>query len=124
MQHAPEQPLLRIEDLRTYFRTQDGVVKAVDGVSYDIGDGKTVGVVGESGCGKSITALSVMRLIETPGEIALGLQGLCEAMELARADQLGRGIKARERADQHAPQRQTLPDRRLECPGKHARLRR
>ena len=56
-------PLLQIEDLKTYFHTQDGTVKAVDGVSYDIGDGKTVGVVGESGCGKSITALSVMRLI-------------------------------------------------------------
>jgi peptide/nickel transport system ATP-binding protein/oligopeptide transport system ATP-binding protein len=65
-------PLLQIEDLKTYFRTQDGVVKAVDGVSYEIGDGKTVGVVGESGCGKSITALSVMRLIETPGEILNG----------------------------------------------------
>ena len=61
-----ERPLLQIEDLKTYFRTQDGVVKAVDGVSYEIGDGKTVGVVGESGCGKSITALSVMRLIESP----------------------------------------------------------
>ena len=65
-------PLLQIEGLRTYFHTQDGIVKAVDGVSYDIGDGKTVGVVGESGCGKSITALSVMRLIETPGEIVGG----------------------------------------------------
>ncbi len=65
-------PLLQIEDLKTYFHTQDGTVKAVDGVSYEIGDGKTVGVVGESGCGKSITALSVMRLIETPGEILNG----------------------------------------------------
>ena len=65
-------PLLQIEGLKTYFHTQDGTVKAVDGVSYEIGDGKTVGVVGESGCGKSITALSVMRLIDTPGEIAAG----------------------------------------------------
>jgi oligopeptide/dipeptide ABC transporter ATP-binding protein len=66
-------PLLEIADLKTYFRTQDGIVKAVDGVSYEIGDGKTVGVVGESGCGKSITALSVMRLIESPpGEIVAG----------------------------------------------------
>ena len=69
-----ERPLLQIEDLKTYFRTHDGVVKAVDGVSYEIGDGKTVGVVGESGCGKSITALSVMRLIESPpGDIVGGI---------------------------------------------------
>jgi oligopeptide/dipeptide ABC transporter ATP-binding protein len=69
--HA-NQPLLQIEDLRTYFQTQDGTVKAVDGVSYAIADGQTVGVVGESGCGKSITALSVMRLIEEPGQIVGG----------------------------------------------------
>jgi peptide/nickel transport system ATP-binding protein/oligopeptide transport system ATP-binding protein len=67
-----DQPLLQIKDLRTYFYTQDGTVKAVDGVSYEIGDGRTVGVVGESGCGKSITALSVMRLIEQPGRIVEG----------------------------------------------------
>ena len=64
--------LLEIRNLRTYFRTQDGTVKAVDGVSYAIPDGRTVGVVGESGCGKSITALSVMRLIERPGRIVSG----------------------------------------------------
>jgi peptide/nickel transport system ATP-binding protein/oligopeptide transport system ATP-binding protein len=69
---AADQPLLQIQDLRTYFETQDGTVKAVDGVSYAIRDGQTVGVVGESGCGKSITALSVMRLIEEPGQIVGG----------------------------------------------------
>ncbi len=59
--------LLTIEGLRTHFFTQDGVVKAVDGVSFGIRNGETMGVVGDSGCGKSITALSVMRLIERPG---------------------------------------------------------
>ena len=65
-------PLLQVEDLRTHFHTDDGVVKAVDGVSYSIGKGKTLGVVGESGCGKSVTALSIMRLIAPPGRIASG----------------------------------------------------
>jgi peptide/nickel transport system ATP-binding protein/oligopeptide transport system ATP-binding protein len=93
MQRAPDQPLLQIEDLRTYFSTQDGLVKAVDGVSYDIGDGKTVGVVGESGCGKSITALSVMRLIETPGEIVSGSIRLHDRDLLKVDDQEMRDIR-------------------------------
>jgi oligopeptide/dipeptide ABC transporter ATP-binding protein len=64
--------LLRISGLRTHFFTQDGTVKAVDGVSFEIKYGQTLGVVGESGCGKSITALSTMRLIERPGRIVEG----------------------------------------------------
>jgi peptide/nickel transport system ATP-binding protein len=65
--------LLRIEDLVTEFRTEHGVLRAVDGVSFEIPRGKTLGVVGESGCGKSVTALSVMRLIpDPPGRIAAG----------------------------------------------------
>ena len=65
-------PLLEIKGLKTHFFTQDGTVKAVDGVSFEIGHGQTLGVVGESGCGKSITSLSVMRLIERPGKIVEG----------------------------------------------------
>ena len=59
-------PLLEIEDLRTYFFTRDGIVRAVDGVSLGVKRGETLGVVGESGCGKSVTALSVLRLIASP----------------------------------------------------------
>ena len=59
--------LLEIAGLRTHFFTQDGTIKAVDGVTFEIKYGQTLGVVGESGCGKSITALSTMRLIERPG---------------------------------------------------------
>jgi oligopeptide/dipeptide ABC transporter ATP-binding protein len=67
------QPLLDIRDLKTYFYTNDGVVRAVDGVSLSIGPRKTLGVVGESGCGKSITAFSTMRLIPSPpGKIENG----------------------------------------------------
>jgi oligopeptide/dipeptide ABC transporter ATP-binding protein len=58
--------LLEINDLRTYFFTHAGVVRAVDGVSYSLRSGETLGVVGESGCGKSVTALSILRLVATP----------------------------------------------------------
>jgi oligopeptide transport system ATP-binding protein len=65
--------LLEVEDLTTRFYTDDGVVKAVNGVSYDVEEGETIGVVGESGCGKSVHALSIMRLIPTPpGRIEAG----------------------------------------------------
>ena len=65
--------ILEIEDLHTYFYTDQGVVKAVNGVSYDVPKHSVVGVVGESGCGKSVTSMSVMRLIQGPaGQIASG----------------------------------------------------
>src|SRR5687767_10630791 len=66
-------PLLRIRDLRTYFETEDGVVKAVDGISFDLERGQTLGIVGESGSGKSVANLSIIRLIpEPPGKIVSG----------------------------------------------------
>jgi oligopeptide/dipeptide ABC transporter ATP-binding protein len=65
-------PLLSVRDLRTYFYTEGGVAQAVDGVSFDIAAGETVGLVGESGCGKSVTALSLLRLIRPPGRIESG----------------------------------------------------
>ena len=58
--------LLEVKNLKTYFYTDDGVVKSVDGVSFSVEKGKTLGIVGESGCGKSITSLSIMQLVETP----------------------------------------------------------
>lgn len=65
--------LLRVEDLKTYFLTYEGTIKAVDGVSLTINKGETLGLVGESGCGKSVTALSIMRLIQSPpGKIVGG----------------------------------------------------
>ena len=63
------EPLLRVHNLRTYFHTGGGVARAVDGVSFDINAGETVGMVGESGCGKSVTALSLLRLVDPPGRI-------------------------------------------------------
>ncbi len=65
--------LLEVKDLQTHFFTMDGIVKAVDGVSYDLEEGETLGLVGESGCGKSVSALSLMRLIpDPPGKIVNG----------------------------------------------------
>jgi peptide/nickel transport system ATP-binding protein len=70
---APEaRPLLEIRDLVTEFRTARGSVRAVDGVSFEIAPRTTLGVVGESGCGKSVTALSIMRLVAAPGRITGG----------------------------------------------------
>jgi oligopeptide/dipeptide ABC transporter ATP-binding protein len=67
------EPLLRVQDLKTYFFTDEGVAKAVDGVSFDVGQQETLGIVGESGCGKSVTALSILRLIpDPPGRIVGG----------------------------------------------------
>lgn len=64
--------LLEVKDLKTYFYTDEGVVRSVDGVSFSVAKGETLGVVGESGCGKSITSMSIMQLIEKPGKIING----------------------------------------------------
>ncbi|MBM3957373.1 MAG: ATP-binding cassette domain-containing protein, partial [Gemmatimonadetes bacterium] len=67
------QPLLRVRNLTTEFRTSEGVIRAVDRVSLEVHEGETLGIVGESGCGKSVTALSIMRLVpDPPGRIAGG----------------------------------------------------
>src|SRR4030095_14855646 len=66
------QHLLEVNNLRTYFQTRAGLVRAVDGVSFYLEGGELLGLVGESGCGKSITALSIMRLVGPPGKIVAG----------------------------------------------------
>ena len=86
-------PLLDIQGLKTHFFTQDGTVRAVDGVSFQIGHARTLGVVGESGCGKSITSLSVMRLIERPGKIVEGTIDLNGEDLLTKSDEEMRDIR-------------------------------
>jgi len=65
-------PLLSVEGLQTHFETGEGVLRAVDGVSFSIERGEVLGLVGESGCGKSVTSLSIMRLVPPPGRVAAG----------------------------------------------------
>ena len=90
--------IIEFDDLKTYFYTDVGTVKAVDGVTFEIPRGKTIGVVGESGCGKSVTSLSVMRLLQGPqgqiagGEIRFNQQSTGRALDLAKA-----GIKEMEK---------------------------
>jgi oligopeptide/dipeptide ABC transporter ATP-binding protein len=67
-----EQPVLSVRNLKTHFFTEDGVVKAVDGVDFDLYPGEILGLVGESGCGKSVTSLSILRLVGVPGKIVDG----------------------------------------------------
>jgi peptide/nickel transport system ATP-binding protein/oligopeptide transport system ATP-binding protein len=82
-----QEALVEVKNLKTYFYTEEGVVKAVDGVDYEIYPGETLGVVGESGCGKSVTSLSIMRLVESPpgrieaGEINFGGRDLTKIPE-------------------------------------------
>ena len=82
-------PLLTVSDLRTYFYTGAGVARAVDGVSFAIAAGETLGIVGESGCGKSVTALSILRLIQPPGRIEPGSSMLFEGQDLLKLDDAG-----------------------------------
>jgi oligopeptide/dipeptide ABC transporter ATP-binding protein len=78
--------LLEVRDLKTHFFTREGVVQAVDGVSFDVEKGKTLGIVGESGCGKSVTALSIMGLIPKPPAKIVGGQVLFEGKDLTQLD--------------------------------------
>jgi peptide/nickel transport system ATP-binding protein len=71
-QHVTTPALLSVRDLKTYFPQDEGTVKAVDGVSFDLYPGGTLGIVGESGCGKSVTARSILRIVDRPGRIVEG----------------------------------------------------
>ena len=91
-------PLIEVRGLKTYFYTEDGVVRAVDGVDYVIEQEKTLGVVGESGCGKSVTALSIMGLVQTPpgkiedGEILFHQDG--KVSDLTKFNPKGREMRS------------------------------
>ena len=90
--------LLEVKGLKTHFFTSAGVVKAVDGISYDVAPGETVAVVGESGCGKSVGAMSILRLIPDPpgkivgGEIIFNGRDLLKLSDAEMRDVRGRDI--------------------------------
>ena len=81
MAKTDKKPLLEVKNLKTHFFTEDGVVHAVDGVDFAVYPGEILGLVGESGCGKSVTALSVMRLVSQPGKVLEG-ETLLDGMDL------------------------------------------
>ncbi len=93
-----ENPLLSVRDLKTYFFMDEGVVKAVDGVTFDVFAGKVFGIVGESGCGKSVTMKAVLRIVEPPGrvvngEILLRKADGSGAIDLAKLDANGKQMR-------------------------------
>ena len=81
---SQKEEMLRVCDLKTYFFTSDGVAQAVDGVSFDVGRGETVGLVGESGCGKTVTALSILRLVPQPAGKIVGGEVLFDGVDLLK----------------------------------------
>lgn len=95
-------PIISIKDLKTYFYQDEGTVRAVDGASFDVYAGKTLGIVGESGCGKSVTARSILRIVDRPGKIAGGeillnrqnSQGQIDTVNLVELDENGREMRS------------------------------
>ena len=94
-----EAPVLSVQGLKTYYFQDEGVVRAVDGTSFDLFPGRTLGIVGESGCGKSVSARSILRIVERPGRIEAGSillrrNGADAAVDLALLDPKGREMRA------------------------------
>lgn len=87
MTETDNNKILEVKNLKTYFYTDDGIVKAVDGVSFDLKKGETLGIVGETGCGKSVTALSILRLIPQPIGRIIGGEIIFEGRDLLKLGQ-------------------------------------
>ena len=90
-------PLLELNDLKTYFYVNEGILKAVDGVSFGINQEETLGLIGESGCGKSVTAHSILRIVPSPGKLIGGrilLNHDGQSIDLARLDPSGKMIRS------------------------------
>ena len=93
-------PLLSVRNLHTYFFTGRGVVRAVNGVSFDVYAGELLGIVGESGCGKTVSALSILRLVDAPGRVVQG-EIIFDGRDLMQVDgralrRCGNGLCARD----------------------------
>lgn len=89
--------LLEVKNLKTYFSTREGTVKAVDGISYDVNPGETIGIVGESGCGKTVSALSILRLIPDPPGKIVGGELIFEGQDLLKLSEKEiRGLRGNE----------------------------
>jgi peptide/nickel transport system ATP-binding protein len=99
------QALLSVRNLKTYFAQDEGVVRAVDGVSFDLYPGATLGIVGESGCGKSITARSILRIVDRPGRI---VEGEIHFSRTARADATGAPTVDLAKLDPNGPEMRAI----------------
>ena len=91
-----QEPLIEVKNLKSYFHTESGLSRAVDGVSFSIAPEQTLGVVGESGCGKSVTARSIMALIQPPGRIEEGeilFRRGGDVIDITKLDPKGRAIR-------------------------------
>ena len=94
---AEDNVLLRVRDLKTYFFSREGTLRAVDGVSFDVHRGETLGIAGESGCGKSVTAQSILRIVPRNGRIVNGeilLQTDAGVVDLAKLDGKGKQVRS------------------------------
>ena len=91
-------PILEVRDLRVHFFLDEGLVRAVDGVSFDVAPGQVVGIVGESGCGKSVTMRAVLRIVDSPGRVVGGTMLFSgeggRVVDLARLDPRGATMRA------------------------------
>jgi peptide/nickel transport system ATP-binding protein len=102
MSENGKEPLVQVRDVKVYFYLDEGTVRAVEGVTFDIARGKTLGVVGESGCGKSVTSQAIMRIVPQPGKIVGGdifyyrykEDGAVEKVELTQLDPRGTEIRS------------------------------
>ena len=91
---AQDRLLLSVRNLKTYFPLDEGTVKAVDGVSFDLNASQTIGIVGESGCGKSITARSILGILDKPGRIEEGeIRALCHADDYFQLFEFKNGMR-------------------------------
>jgi oligopeptide/dipeptide ABC transporter ATP-binding protein len=101
MSENGKEPLIEVRDIKVYFYLDEGTVRAVEGVSFDIARGKTLGVVGESGCGKSVTSQAIMQIVPPPGEILEGKvyfyrydeDGSAEKIDITALDSRGQEIR-------------------------------
>jgi len=101
MSENGHEPLIEVRDIKVYFYLDEGTVRAVEGVSFDIGRGKTLGVVGESGCGKSVTSQAIMQIVPTPGKIIDGKvyfyrydeNGSADKIDITALDPRGQDIR-------------------------------
>lgn len=98
MSATPDTPLIQVHDLRTHFKLDEGELKAVDGVTFSVNRGRILGIIGESGCGKSVTAQSILRIVPPPGRIVSGSVvfhgGTSGPVDLAKLDATGKAIRS------------------------------